>query len=155
MAVKPVPDGYHSITPYMIVDGATAAIEFYKQAFGAEELMRIAAPANKLGHAEIRIGDSIVMLADEAPEWNARSPRTLGGSPVSIMLYVEDVDAVIGRAVDASAKLLRPVEDKFYGDRAGSLEDPYGHQWHIATHQEDLSPEEIQKRAAAFMQQSS
>lgn len=152
MAVKPVPDGYHTATPYLIVSEAANAIEFYKQAYGSTELMRIAASGGKIGHAEIRIGDSPIMLADEFPEMGARSPQSIGGSPVSIHLYMEDVDAVVSRAVDAGAKLLRPIEDKFYGDRMGSIEDPFGHQWHIATHKEDLTSEEIQKRAEAFTQ---
>jgi len=147
---KPVPAGYHTATPYMIVNGAAKAIEFYKNAFGATELMRIAQPNGKIGHAEIKIGDSPIMLADEYPEMGARSPQSLGGSPVSIMLYVDKVDAVVKKAVAAGAKVVRPVEDKFYGDRSGTLEDPFGHQWHISTHQEDVTPEEMKKRAAAF-----
>ena len=147
---NPVPAGYHTATPYMIVNGAAKAIEFYKNAFGATELMRIAQPNGKIGHAEIKIGDSPIMLADEYPEMGARSPQSLGGSPVSIMLYVDKVDAVVKKAVAAGARVVRPVEDKFYGDRSGTLEDPFGHQWHISTHQEDVAPEEIKKRAAAF-----
>lgn len=147
--VKPIPDGYHSVTPYLIVSDGARAIEFYKQAFGATELFRMDAPGGKIGHAEIRIGDSNIMLADEHPEMNARSPQTLGGSPVSIMLYVEDVDAQTEKAIAAGAKVLRPVETKFYGDRGGSFEDPFGHQWHIATHVEDVPHEELERRAAA------
>lgn len=124
--VKPVPEGYHSITPYLVVNDAAGAIEFYKTAFGASELMRMAAPNGRIGHAELRIGDSRVMLADEFPEMGARSARTIGGSPVHIYLYVEDVDAVTGRALAAGAKELRPVKDQFYGDRSGSIEDPFG-----------------------------
>ena len=146
--VKPIPNGYHSITPYLIVKGGAAAIEFYKKAFGAVEVMRIPGPDGKLGHAEIRIGDSVVMLADEHPEMGARSPQTIGGTPVSILLYVEDVDAVFRQALAAGAKIQRPIEDKFYGDRMGSLDDPFGHVWHIATHTKDVTPEEMKKAAA-------
>jgi len=147
--VKPIPEGYHSVTPYLIIKNAADAIEFYKKAFGATELFRIDQPDGKIGHAEIKIGDSPIMLSDEFPTMGHRSPQSLGGSPVSIMLYVEDVDAVVNRATTAGAKLDRPVEDKFYGDRAGSLTDPFGHIWHIGTHKEDVSPEEMEKRAAA------
>jgi PhnB protein len=148
--VKPIPDGYHSITPYLIVKGGSAAIEFYKKVFGAAEVMRIPGPDGKVGHTEIRIGDSVVMLADEHLEMGAKSPQTIGGSPVSILLYVEDVDAVIRKAVAAGAKIQRPVEDKFYGDRMGTVDDPYGHVWHVATHTENVTPEEMKKRAAQF-----
>jgi PhnB protein len=148
--VKPIPDGYHSITPYLIVKGGSAAIEFYKKAFGAAEVMRIPGPDGKVGHTEIRIGDSVVMLADEHLEMGAKSPQTIGGSPVSILLYVEDVDAVVRKAVAAGAKIQRPVEDKFYGDRMGTVDDPYGHVWHVATHTENVTPEEMKKRAAQF-----
>ena len=147
---KPIPDGYHTATPYLIVSGAARAIEFYKQAFGATEMMRMAAPDGKVGHAEIKIGDSPIMLADEHPEMGARSPQSIGGSSVSILLYFEDVDAVFNRAVVAGAKVLRPVQDQFYGDRSGIIADPFGHTWTVATHKEDLSPEEIQRRAAAM-----
>ena len=147
--VRPIPEGYHSVTPYLIIKNAADAIEFYKKAFGATELFRMDQPDGKIGHAEIKIGDSPIMLSDEFPEMGHRGPQSLGGSPVSIMLYVEDVDAVVNRATIAGAKLDRPVEDKFYGDRAGSLTDPFGHIWHIGTHKEDVSPEEMEKRAAA------
>jgi len=147
--VRPIPEGYHSVTPYLIIKNAADAIEFYKKAFGATELFRMDQPDGKIGHAEIKIGDSPIMLSDEFPEMGHRGPQSLGGSPVSIMLYVEDVDAVVNRATIAGAKLDRPVEDKFYGDRAGSLTDPFGHIWHIGTHKEDISPEEMEKRAAA------
>jgi len=146
MAVKPIPDGYHTVTPYLIVNDATAALEFYGQAFGATELMRMPGPDGKVMHAEIRIGDSPVMLADEFPEMNAKSPQAYGGSPVSIMLYVEDVDSRFKQAVDAGAKEVRPLQDQFYGDRVGTLEDPFGHTWSLATHIEDLTPEEIGER---------
>jgi PhnB protein len=150
--VNPIPEGYHSVTPYIVVDGAARAIEFYKQVFGATELFRMDGPDGKVGHAEIKIGDSHVMLADEHPEMNARGPRSFGGSPVSLMLYVEDVDATVARAVEAGATLKRPVADQFYGDRAGGVEDPFGHFWYVATHVEDVPPEELRKRAAAAHQ---
>lgn len=150
MTTRPIPDGYHTVTPYLIVKDAAGAIEFYKKAFGATETARIVSPPGKVGHAEIRIGDSAIMLADEFPDMGARSPQSIGGSPVSILLYVEDVDAMVDRAVAAGAQVQRPIEDKFYGDRSGSIGDPFGHTWHIATRTEDLSPEEIQKRAAAL-----
>ena len=148
--VKPVPDGYNTVTPYLIVDNAAAAIEFYKNGFGAMELFRIPAPGDKVGHAEIRIGNSVVMLADEHPEVGARGPRSVGGSPVSIVVYVDDVDSVAKRLQSAGAKVVRPVENQFYGDRAGTFEDPFGHQWHVHTHVEDVSPDEMQKRAASM-----
>jgi len=151
--VKPVPEGYHAVTPYLIIQGAAAAIEFYKKAFGATEVMRMSAPSGKVGHAELRFGDSHVMLADEYPDMGYRGPRSIGGSPVSILLYVEDVDATVERAVAAGAKLLKPVQDQFYGDRSGTLEDPFGHVWSVATHIEDVPPEEMEKRAAAAFSQ--
>jgi len=148
-AVKPIPEGYHSVTPYLILNGASDAIAFYETALGAEEVMRLAGPGGKVHHAEIRIGDSRIMLADEHPEIQALSPKTVGGSPVSIHLYVENVDNAVTRAVAAGAKLVRPVADQFYGDRVGGIEDPFGYRWFIATHQEDLTIEEIRHRAAA------
>jgi len=148
--VKPVPESYHSVTPYLIMDGAAAAIEFYKRVFGAIEVMRMPGPDGRIGHAEIKIGDSHVMIADENLEMNARSPKSVGGSPVSLLLYVEDVDKIVDRAVAAGAKLERPVEDKFYGDRMGGIKDPFGHQWYVGTHIEDVSPEEMKKRIAAM-----
>jgi len=148
MAPRPIPEGYHSVTPYLIVTGAASAIEFYKHAFGAKEVMRIPHPDGRVGHAELQIGDSRIMLADEFPEMGARSPMSLGGTPVGIQLYVDDVDAVATRALAAGAKMLRPVKDQFYGDRSGTLNDPFGHQWTISTHKEDISPEEMQRRAA-------
>ena len=148
MTVKAIPEGYHSVTPYLIVDGGAAALEFYKKAFGATELFRMPSPGGKIGHAEIRIGDSPIMLADEHPEMNARSPKSIGGSPVSIMLYVEDCDAMAKQAVAAGAREIRPVATQFYGDRSGTFEDPFGHQWHLSTHVEDVSPEELERRAA-------
>ncbi len=145
---EPIPDGYHTATPYLIVNDAAQAIEFYKEAFGATELLRMAKPDGKIGHAEIRIGDSTIMLADEFPEMGARSPQSFGGSPVSIFLYVENVDAVFAQTVAAGAVVQRPVADQFYGDRMGGVKDPFGHAWYIATHVEDVSPEEMRKRAA-------
>jgi PhnB protein len=150
--VKPIPDGYHSVTPYLIFDGAARAIEFYKQAFGATELFRMEVPDGRVGHAEIKIGNSHLMLSDEHPEMGARSPRSIGGSPISLMLYVEDVDAVVGQAVEAGANLTRPIANQFYGDRTGGVEDPFGYAWYIATHVEDVPPEELKKRAAAAHQ---
>ena len=146
--VKPVPEGYHTVTPYLIVKGAAQALDFYARAFGAVERLRIDG-GGKIGHAEIAIGDSCVMLADEHPEVDALSPTTVGGSPVSLHLYVEDVDAVVARAVAAGATLVRAVADQFYGDRVGGIADPFGHRWFIATHKEDLSNEELQRRSTA------
>jgi PhnB protein len=147
--VKAVPDGYHSVTPYLIVKGAAAALQFYKDAFGATELFRMAQPDGRIGHAEMRIGDSAVMLADEHPEMGFLGPQSLGGTSISIMLYVENVDDVTAKAVTAGLKVLRPVQTQFYGDRSGNFEDPFGHRWTIATHVEDVSPEELDRRAAA------
>jgi PhnB protein len=149
MAVKPIPEGYHSVTPYLIIKGAADAIEFYKKAFGATELFRFPAPDGKIGHAEIKIGDSPIMLADEFAEMGYKGPQALGGSPVSLMIYLEDVDTVFDRAVEAGASVKEAVQDKFYGDRTGSLTDPFGHVWHVATHKEDVSMEEMEKRAKA------
>ena len=146
---KPIPEGYHSVTPHLIIRGAAAAIEFYKEAFGATELFRFPAPDGKIGHAEIKIGDSPIMLADEYPDMGYKGPQTLGGSPVSIMIYVDDVDTVFDRAVAAGAKTREAVSDKFYGDRMGTLEDPFGHRWHVSTHKEDVSVEEMERRAKA------
>jgi PhnB protein len=150
MAVKSKPDGYHSVTPYLIVRGGARAIEFYTKAFGAQELFRMDTPGGGIGHAEIQIGDSRVMLADEHPEVGARSPESIGGSSVHLMIYVDDCDAVFNRAIGEGAKETRPIRDEFYGDRTGNLVDPFGHCWSIATHKEDLSPEEIQQRAEAY-----
>jgi PhnB protein len=147
--VKPIPDGYHSVTPYLIVNDGARAIEFYKKAFGATELLRFPRPDGKLMHAEMQIGDSRIMLADEYPERGARSPQSIGGSPVTFHVYVEDVDTTFDQAIAAGAKETRPVMDQFYGDRTGGVTDPFGHTWHLATHKEDVSPEEMQRRAAA------
>ncbi len=146
--VKPIPDGYHTVTPYLIIKGAAKALDFYKKAFGAEELFRFDM-GGMIGHAEIKIGDSPIMLADEHPDMGYKSPPAYGGTPVSIVLYVNDVDALAKKATAAGAKVLRPVEDQFYGDRTGTFEDPFGHVWSIATHVEDVSPEEMKKRVAA------
>ncbi|HWW21626.1 MAG TPA: VOC family protein [Steroidobacteraceae bacterium] len=151
MATNPIPDGYRTVTPYLIIKGAAEAIEFYKRAFGATELLRMADPQGRVGHAEIKIGDSVIMLADEQPAMGYRGPRSLGGSSVSILLYLEDVDAVFERAVRAGARAQRPVADQFYGDRSGTLEDPFGHVWTVATHVEDVPAEEMQRRAEAAM----
>lgn len=150
--VNPIPEGYPRVTPYLIVDGASDAIDFYTSVLGATERMRMDAPGGRIGHAELEIGDSVVMLADENPEVNARGPKAFGGSPVSLMVYVEDVDAVFGRALEAGAKELRPVENQFYGDRLGAFEDPFGHEWNVASHVEDVPPEEMEKRAAEAAQ---
>ena len=150
MAVQPIPEGYHSVTPYLIVNGAAKALDFYAQALGAEERMRMPGPGGKVMHAEIQIGDSVVMLADEFPEMGARSPQSIGGTPVGICLYVEDVDAVFKRAIAAGAKEERPLVNQFYGDRSGTIIDPFGHKWTIATHVEDVTPEEMGRRAAAM-----
>ena len=153
--VKPIPDGYPRVTPYLCVDDAAKAIEFYKEALGAEERMRMDGPDGRIGHAELAIGDSVIMLADEYPDVGALSAKTVGGTPVSIHVYVEDVDDTFARAVKAGAKELRPVEDQFYGERTGWLEDPFGHRWSVASHVEDVSPEEMQERmAAAFAKEA-
>jgi PhnB protein len=149
---KAIPDGYHTVTPYITVKGAAQAIDFYTRAFGARESARMTAPDGKhVMHAEIRIGDSIVMLSDESPQMGNRSPQTLGGTTASIFLYVPDVDTAFKRAVDAGARAIMPPTDMFWGDRFGKLADPFGHEWAMATHKEDLDPEEIRKRGAAAM----
>jgi PhnB protein len=149
--VKPIPEGYPRVIPYLSINGATAAIDFYKNVFGAKERVRMPAPDSKIGHAELEIGDSVIMLADVFPGMSAPDPKTLGGTPVNLMVYVEDVDTVFDRALKAGAKAERPVENQFYGDRVGQFEDPFGHKWFVATHVEDVSPEEMEKRAAAAM----
>jgi Uncharacterized protein conserved in bacteria len=149
--VKPIPEGYHNVTPYLIVDGAAKAIDFYRKVFAATEKMRMAAPGGKVGHAELTIGDSMIMLADEHPEMDHRGPHAFKGAAVSLMVYVADVDATVKTALASGAKVVRPVENQFYGDRMGTIEDPFGHRWYVATHVEDVPPEEMAKRAAAAM----
>ena len=153
-AVKPIPEGYHNVTPYLFVRSAASAIDFYKSVFAAAEIMRMAGPNGKIMHAELKIGDSIVMLADENPQTGVMSPQTIGGFSVGLHVYIENVDAVIKKAVESGAKLLRPIKNQFYGDRSGSLLDPFGHMWSIATHVEDVSPEEMRKRMTAAMSQT-
>ena len=149
MAVKRIPEGYHCVTPYICTKGAAQAIDFYKKVFSATERMRMPHADGRVGHAEIQIGDSAIMISDEFPEMGTVSPLTVGGSPTSLYVYVEDADATFNKAVAAGAKVKRPLTDQFYGDRVGGIEDPFGHTWWIATHKEDVSPEELQKRAAA------
>lgn len=150
MAVKPIPEGYHTATPYLVVKGAAKAIDFYKRAFDAKELMRFPGPDGRIMHAEIQIGDSRIMLADECLEMGARSPETLGGSGMSLLLYVKDVDASYNKAIAAGGKVLRAVQDQFYGDRSGCFTDPFGHVWTISSHKEDVSFDEMMRRAEAF-----
>lgn len=149
--VKPVPDGYPALTPYLIVSDGAAAIEFYRKAFGAKERMRLPAPNNRVGHAELVVGGSVIMLADEFPEHGALSPQTVGGSPVMLHLYLPDVDGVAAAAVAAGGTLMRPATNEFYGDRVARITDPFGHNWHIATHIEDVPPDEMERRAKAAM----
>jgi len=149
VAAKPIPDDFPGITPYLIVRNASAALDFYKRAFGAEETYRLAMPDGRIGHAEMRIGSAGMMLADEFPEMGIKSPQSYGGSGVTLLFYVRDVDAAAERAIQAGAKVKRPVKDQFYGDRSGTFEDPFGHVWTIATRKEELSPEEIERRAKA------
>lgn len=153
MSAKPIPDGYHTATPYLIAKNAAAAIDFYKRAFGATELFRMAGPDGKVGHAEIQIGDSHIMLADEVPGMGYLSPQSLGNTPVSLMLYVPDADRLFNQAVAAGATVQRPVENQFYGDRSGTLKDPFGHVWTIATHVEDVPPDELTRRAQSYMKE--
>ncbi len=150
MSAKPIPDGYAAINPYLIIDGAARAIEFYKDVFGATERMRMPTPAGTVGHAELTIGGSVVMLADPCPEMKAFAPAAGASVPVSLVLYIPEVDAVVARAVAAGAKLEMAVETKFYGDRSGCIVDPFGHRWHVSTHVEDVSAEEMQRRMAAM-----
>ena len=146
--VKPIPDSYPRVTPYLCVDGAAAAIDFYRDVLGATERMRMPTPEGKIAHAELQLGDSVLMLSDEMPEIGVRGPRSVGGTPVTLSVYVEDVDAAYDRAVQAGATALSPVEDQFYGDRSGQFEDPFGHRWNIASHVEDVPPDEMARRAA-------
>ena len=148
---KAIPDDYQRVTPYLYIDGASTAIDFYCSVLGARERMRMPAPDGRIGHAELEIGDSVIMLADANPDMDVRSPRSIGGTPVALHVYVDDVDSVFGQAVEAGAKQLRPVENQFYGDRSGQFEDPFGHRWNVATHVEDVPPDEMAKRAAAAM----
>jgi PhnB protein len=152
MPVKPIPEGYHAVTPYLIVKDAARAIDFYKHAFNGTELLRMPGPGGRIMHAELKLGDSVVMLADEVPEMGHHAPGPDGGAAVSLYLYVPDVDATVDRAVAAGAKVTRPVADQFYGDRNGTLIDPFGHVWSVGTHKEDVSPEEIERRMAAMTQ---
>jgi len=153
LKVKPIPEGYHSVTPYLTIKGAAQALDFYKKVFNAKELRRMDMPGGKIGHAELEIGDSMIMLADESPEMGNKSPQSVGGTPVTVHLYIEDVDEVVNRAVAAGATLKKPVQNQFYGDRSGTLVDPFGHMWHVSTHIEDMSAEEMQRRSEALMKQ--
>jgi PhnB protein len=148
---KPIPEGYPQVSPYLCIDDANAAIQFYSKVFDATERMRMSTPDGKVAHAELQIGDSVIMLSDEFPEMDIRGPQALGGTPVTINVYVEDVDTVFNRAVDAGARALHPVEDQFYGDRSGQFEDPFGHRWSVSTNIEDVSPDEMARRAAEAM----
>jgi PhnB protein len=147
--VKPIPEGYHNITPYLVIKGAAAAIDFYKQAFGATEIMRMPQPDGRVGHAELKFGDSVVMLADEYPEMQVVGPKTLGNTSVGLLLYLDDVDKAVERAVSLGAIIKKPIADQFYGDRTGTIEDPFGHKWTLAVHIEDVSQEEMQRRMEA------
>jgi PhnB protein len=151
MAAKPIPDGYHTVTPYLAVDDAAQAIEYYKKAFGAKERVRMEAPGGKIGHAELEVGDSLIMLFDPFPQSSTRPPKELGGTSASVFMFVEDVDAVVKQAVDAGATITMEVADQFWGDRFGTVTDPFGHVWSIATHIEDLTPDEIAERGKAAM----
>ena len=151
MAVKPVPEGYHTVTPYLVMKGASEAIDFYTKVFGAKEVVRMDGPGGSIGHAEIMIGDSFIMLADESPEMGFRGPESVGGTPVSLVIYIEDVDAVFARALAAGGTETKPLKDQFYGDRSGTITDPFGHVWTISTHKEDVSPEEMDKRMKEMM----
>jgi PhnB protein len=148
---KAIPDDYPRVTPYLYIDGAGTAIDFYCSVLGASERMRMPAPDGKIGHAELEIGDSVIMLADANADMDVRSPKSIGGTPIALHVYVDDADSVFGRAIEAGAKQLRPVETQFYGDRSGQFEDPFGHRWNVATHVEDVAPDEMAKRAAAAM----
>jgi PhnB protein len=152
--LKATPEGYHSVTPYLFIKGAAGAIEFYKNVFGATEAMRMPGPDGRVMHAELRFGDSVVMLSDENQHAGALSPQSIGGTAGGLNVYVTDVDAVVRKAVEGGAKLVRQVKDQFYGDRSGSIIDPFGHMWSVATHVEDVAPEEMRRRAATAMSQA-
>lgn len=154
MAVNPIPDAYRGVTPYLIVKGGAAALDFYQRIFGGKEIMRLDGPEGTIGHAEIKIGESIVMLADPCPSGEHKDPTAFGGSPVSLLIYTQDVDAMVANAVKAGAEIIAPVENKFYGDRMGTIRDPFGHIWHISTHVEDVPPDEMQRRLEAMQTQS-
>jgi PhnB protein len=151
MAVKPIPEGYPQVTPYLVIDGAEEAIEFYTKVFGASERLRMPAPEGKIGHAELQFGDSLIMLSDPTPDGVNLSPKQVGGTPVTISLYVEDVDGVFGQAIDLGATVVQEVQDQFYGDRSGQFEDPFGHRWSVATHIEDVPPDVMAERAAELL----
>ncbi len=151
MTIRPIPEGFHHVTPYLMVNGAPLAIEFYQTVFGATEVLRLSDPSGRIAHAEVKIGDSLLMLAEESLEWGNKSPQTLGGSPVVLNLYVPDVDEVVRQAVAAGAKVLIPVADQFYGDRSGRISDPFGHIWIVSTHIEDVPHDEAQRRFDAMM----
>lgn len=155
MAVKHIPDGYHTVTPYLICRGAAQALDFYKEAFGATEVLRMPMPDGSVAHAEFKIGDSIIMMGEENPMWDAKSPQALGGTPAGLMIYVPDCDAVFAQALAAGATVKKPMADQFYGDRSGTVTDPFGHQWTVATHVEDVEPAELQKRMDAMAAQMS
>ncbi|HEX6096018.1 MAG TPA: VOC family protein [Thermoanaerobaculia bacterium] len=154
MAVHHIPEGYHSVTPYLVIDGAARAIDFYRDVFGAVEIMRMPGPEGRIGHAEIKIGDSHIMLADEHPEMGFRGPLSIGGTPVSIMIYVEDADRCFAAAAERGSKVVEPLQNKFYGDRSAQVIDPFGHFWTIATHVEDVPPEEMERRAKEWAESS-
>ena len=149
-SVKPIPEGHRTVAPYLAIKNAAGALEFYKKAFGAVETYKLIIPDGRVGHAEIRLGDSLIMLSDEFPEFGGKAPEALGGSPVSIHLYVDDVDAFFKRALAVGAHELKPIANQFYGDRSGQLQDPFGHLWWVATHREDVEPDEMQKRVRAL-----
>ena len=155
MAVRPIPEGYHTLTPYLVLSGGAAALDFYQKAFGAVEIMRMDGPDGRVMHAEIKIGDSILMLSDECPQMGFKGPKSLGGSGVGLLLYVEGVDAVFARAVEAGGSVMKPLADQFYGDRSGTIVDPFGHVWTLATHVEDVSFEECHRRAEEFRKKAS
>ena len=152
MAVNPIPEGYPQVIPYLSIKGAAKAIDFYTNVFGFKELVRMGGPDDKIGHAEMKLGDSVIMLSDEFDDMGNKSPKTIGGSPVTISLYVEDVDTIFKKAIENGAKEITPLDNQFYGDRSGQFEDPFGHRWNVSSHIEDVSPEEMEKRMAAMMQ---